>query len=72
MAYEYMIHAGNEQNVKEPTKGKWYAGFYYDAEIGAYLTGLIAEYVGCGEFYEEDDDGVEVNMRGYEFLVEQV
>lgn len=66
MSFRFIIRNNDEVEVKEPTVGTWYCGFNYDKD---YCSGLIGMYVGNGEFYDGDD---EVDMRDYDYLVEQV
>jgi len=56
--------ATNKPELKEPTVGKWYCGFDDDDR-----DGLICQYVGDGEF--QDDDGGSFDMGCYDYLVEQ-
>jgi hypothetical protein len=55
----------------EPTVGTWYCAFTL-APDGTELSGALGEYVGDGEFYDDDSDvDLGPEMADAEFLVEQ-
>lgn len=52
-------------NQVELIEGKWYCGFDEDGRDQG-----LAEYVGEGQFYDDDIDRSQ-EMRGYSYLVQQ-
>ena len=71
----FEIRKGDSLEVREPTVGKWYCACNYvedlDSDSGEREDhGILAEYVGGGEFYDGNSDETQ-NMGDADFLIEQ-
>lgn len=71
----YLIKQNDGTFIKEqPKVGGWYAGFlirtdhHTDEEYSS--TGAIAQYVGDGQFFDEDDEDP-TDMGYYDYIVYQ-
>lgn len=71
----FEIRSGNFAEIREPTVGKWYCAVEIVEDLDSTSgwgnsPGVLAEYVGDGEFYDGDSDETQ-NMRYSDYLVEQ-
>lgn len=71
----FEIRSGDSLEVREPTIGKWYCACNYIEDLDSASGvredhGILAEYVGSGEFQDGDSDETQ-NMRAADFLIEQ-
>ena len=73
----YDIRSGDTKEEREPTVGKWYCAasldFDYDEEDNKQERvdyGVIAQYVGDGEFYDGDTDETRAMLYA-DWLIEQ-
>lgn len=71
MSNKYPI--GVKRELREPEYSMWYCGFdvVYDNDHDEEWNrdGAIAQYIGDGEFI--DEEGEPVDMCGYDYLVKQ-
>ena len=64
----YLIRKPNGTSAtEEPKVNMWYVGFSIEEEQER--DGCIAQYVGNGEFYDDDAEDA-TDMRGYDFIAE--
>lgn len=76
MSHTFTIKTENGLVTEEPIVGKWYAGFTteqnYDDGSSYELDGALAEYVGDGQFCDEDyQEAGDTDMTGYDYLILQ-
>lgn len=71
----FEIRKGDSLEAREPTVGKWYCACNYVEDLDSASGqredyGILAEYVGGGEFYDGDSDETRA-MRDADLLIEQ-
>lgn len=54
-----------------PVEGKWYCAMNWNEGMAQYNGGSLAQYVGDGQFYDEDDTEHTREMRDADFIQEQ-
>lgn len=54
----------------EPVVGAWYCAMHWDAQMQQYNGGVLAEYVGDGQFFDDDTEYTGA-MRDADYIQQQ-